>query len=670
MKSLQVSFLIVFLAAFSCNKDRNTPYSHSEYFDNIFKEAESISHLKPEHTFAFLDSAFNAFPHPGIKDLYKKYSFKINVLIDNSSIDTKSMLYVDSMFWILGDHINEKGFIEDYANAFLKKSHVLMWKKDYAGAFECSNKARLAIEQTKDSCLLSSYTFMLAGVSYRQGKDPDAIKYNLEALREMNPCPDDYRKFKIKQAKLDDIAISYHRHGMDDSALYYYNMDLNFLEESKKKFPDIDYNKKFSEEAKGVVAGNMGDVYLKKGDSAAAEAYYRMDTNMYAGFDHGDGQCTELKLVNLYLAENRLNKAGEMLTQLKNSLDSFANCDNQQKWYRLQLEYLDKTGQTKEEYKYIKPYILLKDSIERSWKVPQVNMEQEYEHVKDVTNLTLLEKQNELKNKYIIVVLTCSLLAIAIAILLWINWKRSNKFNDKIRRQNSELRLAMNSLSESQKENTQLMQIVAHDLKNPIASMISITSLLLENSKLEDDDREMLELMQTSSYNAIEMISDVLNLNTTTEDMKKSAIDIHVLLQYCVDLLQFRASEKNQQITLETVHASIMLNREKMWRVVSNLIVNAIKFSASGKEILVKGYKKEHDFIIMVQDQGIGIPDNFKTRIFDMFSIAKRPGTSGERSYGLGLAISRQIIEAHGGKIWFESEVGVGTKFFVSVPME
>jgi len=73
---------------------------------------------------------------------------------------------------------------------------------------------------------------------------------------------------------------------------------------------------------------------------------------------------------------------------------------------------------------------------------------------------------------------------------------------------------------------------------------------------------------------------------------------------------------------------------------------------------------------ISVKDHGIGIPPEMKDKIFDMFTEAKRSGTAGEQSFGLGLAISKQIVEAHGGRIWFESRQGKGTTFFIDLPIE
>jgi signal transduction histidine kinase len=104
--------------------------------------------------------------------------------------------------------------------------------------------------------------------------------------------------------------------------------------------------------------------------------------------------------------------------------------------------------------------------------------------------------------------------------------------------------------------------------------------------------------------------------------------------------------------------------------VVSNLITNAIKFSPLRAEISVDMCLLGDRVCIWVKDQGIGIPEDMSEKIFDLFTPAKREGTGGEESFGLGLGISRQIVEALGGRIWYESEVDQGTIFYVELPLD
>jgi two-component system sensor histidine kinase VicK len=110
------------------------------------------------------------------------------------------------------------------------------------------------------------------------------------------------------------------------------------------------------------------------------------------------------------------------------------------------------------------------------------------------------------------------------------------------------------------------------------------------------------------------------------------------------------------------------ISQEKIWRVISNLISNAIKFSPNNADIKVKVANGNNEVKISVSDNGIGIPDNIKNDVFNTFTNAKRTGTAGEKSFGLGLSICRQIIENHNGKIWFESNAGKGTTFYISLP--
>jgi signal transduction histidine kinase len=113
----------------------------------------------------------------------------------------------------------------------------------------------------------------------------------------------------------------------------------------------------------------------------------------------------------------------------------------------------------------------------------------------------------------------------------------------------------------------------------------------------------------------------------------------------------------------------IPADREKLTRALDNLVVNAIKFSPEGSTVKIITAETPTGIVISVQDNGIGIPPELADKLFEPFeSTIKRKGTSGEQSFGLGLYICRQIIEAHGGRIWFESHPGQGSTFFISLP--
>ncbi len=318
----------------------------------------------------------------------------------------------------------------------------------------------------------------------------------------------------------------------------------------------------------------------------------------------------------------------------------------------------------------IRVYFELDKSITAEWEKSKkfISDYVRYNAVKDDNKL--LNKKNTQQTGYLIVFGIFLVVVVLALLMVWHNRKRLLDLNKKIREQNSNMQKALNALEQSQAANTRMMQIVAHDLRNPIGAMFSIASLMLSEPGRSDEDKECLEMIKTSGNVSLDLVNDLLLVHTKTDELKKEPVDIGEMLQYCVDLLHHKAELKEQQIYLQ-VNAviSILANREKLWRVVSNLIANAIKFSPKGASIDVVLQKEVDHVCIAIKDKGIGIPEEIAPKIFDMFTDAKRTGTTGEQSFGLGLAISKQIVEAHGGKLWFESKPGNGTVFYVELPI-
>jgi signal transduction histidine kinase len=221
----------------------------------------------------------------------------------------------------------------------------------------------------------------------------------------------------------------------------------------------------------------------------------------------------------------------------------------------------------------------------------------------------------------------------------------------------------------------QFLAIVSHDLKNSIVA-IAIGARLLRRGLSKDAVEEgtvleNLTLIEQAAAGMDRMISDLLDVEQLAHDklkLKPEQVDVRALLQECVGLFAPLVSSKSFSMTIHTVPESIVadLDHDRILQVLSNLIGNSLKFTPNGGTIELSARKQETQVEISVTDNGPGIPEDAKEQIFERFSQLKR---NDRRGLGLGLFISKWIVEAHGGHIWVTSEVGKGSTFSFTLPL-
>jgi signal transduction histidine kinase len=164
---------------------------------------------------------------------------------------------------------------------------------------------------------------------------------------------------------------------------------------------------------------------------------------------------------------------------------------------------------------------------------------------------------------------------------------------------------------------------------------------------------------------------DIASLESGKSILNLRPVEIEAFVLYCVDVNRPLSEEK--EIRVETNFSPnlsvLMLDQTKMEQVLNNLLSNAIKYSYPRTTIWVKTAVIENELIIEVQDEGQGIPQEDLETVFEPFVTSSVKTTGGETSTGLGLAIVKRVVERHGGRIWVESTVGVGSSFFVALPV-
>jgi PAS domain S-box-containing protein len=216
-----------------------------------------------------------------------------------------------------------------------------------------------------------------------------------------------------------------------------------------------------------------------------------------------------------------------------------------------------------------------------------------------------------------------------------------------------------------------VLAIVSHDLRGPL-STIGMSASLLEQRSPDPDSTRRLELIHRSADRMEHMIDDLLDVATIEAKgvkLRRTMEDVSRLLATVVEAHEARAASTGIEITRDCGLGSVRVScdRERIERVFANLLDNALKFCAPGDAITVRGHVADGQVVFSVADTGPGIPADQVPHLFDRYWTSERKGAKGT---GLGLYISKRIVEAHGGELWVESEVGRGTKFSFTLPLQ
>ncbi len=233
-------------------------------------------------------------------------------------------------------------------------------------------------------------------------------------------------------------------------------------------------------------------------------------------------------------------------------------------------------------------------------------------------------------------------------------------------------------LEEINLQKNKYIGIAAHDLRNPLVNIYSLSGMVLDkrsHETLTDTQFELIALIHKISLNSLSLLDnllDVSQIEAGTLRIVKKQEDYISFVKEVVRLNRFMAEKKEQQISLSIELEELNLSFDPTYirQVLNNLLTNAMKFSYPYTEVVVKLSIEDGFVKTEVIDQGMGIREQDKDKIFHPFEKAQNVPTGGERSSGLGLAIVRKIVEAHQGKIAFSSAYGQGSNFFFTLPLD
>ena len=222
----------------------------------------------------------------------------------------------------------------------------------------------------------------------------------------------------------------------------------------------------------------------------------------------------------------------------------------------------------------------------------------------------------------------------------------------------------------------ELLGMAAHDLRSPLGVIQNYSDFLEVDAGplLNDEQRAFISTIKRTSRFMLKLVDDLLDVTSIEAGrltLDRQPSDLCRLLADNVTLNRTLAARKDIAVEFAPVGPLplVALDADRIQQVLNNLIGNAIKFSTPGSRVSVTAAVSGDAVIISIADQGLGLSASDLTNLFKPFARATVRGTAGEKSTGLGLAIARSIVEAHGGRIWAESELGKGATFFVSLPV-
>lgn len=219
----------------------------------------------------------------------------------------------------------------------------------------------------------------------------------------------------------------------------------------------------------------------------------------------------------------------------------------------------------------------------------------------------------------------------------------------------------------------EFLAIVSHDLRNPIGAASSCAEMLLEDaaySHIPPEVRTWIQFIKRNSDTALRLIGDLLDMEQVAEgklQIKFGSYEIGQIIRESIESYAQLASAKSILLRLmpSDISGEIVCDRDRISQVICNLIGNAIKFTPEGGSVVLNANFSDSELHVSVRDSGPGIADDMRERIFERFV---QLASSDRRGLGLGLYISKLLVEAHQGRLWVQSNKGEGSVFYFALP--
>ncbi|MDO3378884.1 ATP-binding protein [Geoalkalibacter halelectricus] len=218
----------------------------------------------------------------------------------------------------------------------------------------------------------------------------------------------------------------------------------------------------------------------------------------------------------------------------------------------------------------------------------------------------------------------------------------------------------------------EMISSVSHEMRTPLTAMLGFVEFMLENPVDREQQIDFLQTIHRETERLNELVSNFLDLQRLQAQLEAyqfREMDICALLHETAHL--FKVASKKHQVSIQCPGQlpTVRVDENRLLQALKNLLSNAIKYSPAGGAVVIAARPEGDHLVVSVRDQGMGIPPHARERIFERFYRADDSSRPMPGGIGLGLSLVREVIKAHGGEVWVESEEGKGSKFYFSLPV-
>jgi len=222
---------------------------------------------------------------------------------------------------------------------------------------------------------------------------------------------------------------------------------------------------------------------------------------------------------------------------------------------------------------------------------------------------------------------------------------------------------------------------LGHELRNALNTVVGLSDLIKSGDLNSVEIKQAADIIHRNGSNLKQLVNNLLDMDKIEEgnlQLHYSSFEINDFLKDLKSDYEFLSDQKNISIELDLLSEplEIYADKIKIWQIMGNLVSNAIKFTESGGTVNVSVNRNEDEFEeadsinLKIQDNGIGIPEEFLPKLFNKFGMHHRPGTNTERGIGIGLSVVKNLVDLHNGTIEVDSTENKGSTFTIDLPID